>query len=117
MDFRIAGIIQNLFSKFYIDTYSLIRLTAEETGLSCDIWIDSSRCKRTHDEQSYIWIRRKNRWKKVLLSNRKEGYHELHLWLDNNKEVIERHWRGELSDIEMLNTLERKIDELQIRSS
>lgn len=90
----------------FIDTFTLARLTAKDTGLDCDIWLDSLGCERRHSKHPYVLIQHKIGWKKIYTHmTSKVLPHELRLWCENNKDVIERHWNKELSDVETLNIL------------
>lgn len=91
---------------FFIDTFTLARLTPKETGLNCDIFLDSLGCERQNSKRPYFLLQKKIGWKKIYTNKTSKVLpHELRMWCENNKDVIERHWNKELKDVEALTIL------------
>lgn len=91
---------------FFIDTFTLARLTPKETGLNCDIFLDSLGCERRNSKRPYILLQKKLGWKKIYTHNTSKALpYELRMWCENNKDVIERHYNKELNDVEALTIL------------
>ena len=98
------GVLSN--RGFFIDTFTLLRLGKENTGLELDIWLHSSGCEKKRDRNAHILLRRKFGWERVFLTESLDSvYPGLQVWLKMNRSVIERHWNNELSDAEVVNIL------------
>ena len=96
--------------KIFIDSFTYVRLTPKDTGLNCDIWLDSLGSKRRYNKRPYILIPHKIGWKKVYIHKiSKRISNEIHLWCEINKDVIECHWNNELSDAKTLTILVTKM--------
>lgn len=86
-----------------LDGFEIVTVDLEDSGLPVKIFLKSSRIKRK--EAPSLWIENKSGYLQIELS--KEIPIWLQEWVAINRDVLTKHWKGDLSDRETLNLLHR----------
>ncbi len=95
-----------------IDTFTILRVSTEESGLEMDIWLDSLGATRyKHKTTPCIYILFDNRWKALpILSEyklRDNIFSQIYSWINLNQDVLLLHWNNKINDRKVLNLLRR----------
>ena len=98
------------------DCFEMANLETQDAGLPFDIWLDSAGCKRNVPHNTpRIKVNVDGNLIPILFSETditptKEFRHKNEIidWINQNREILLKHWNKELTDREVLNLLAKK---------
>ena len=94
--------------------FEMANIRKQESGLPYDIWLDSAGYKRnTPHNVMMIKVNIDNEFIPVIIASQRDIRPQKHfkrekeiiLWASDNYNTLFKHWNGELSDRQALNTL------------